>query len=91
MTDNDSTISGNDRFSLRKGLTFEFYNFQDNGEDMGFSQVVDVLNQLHLENQKLKEELFEAKCDYLMETSDEVDRALYVDDEIKELRKEVFG
>lgn len=42
------------------------------------------------ENEQLKQELFEAKKDYLIETSDVVDRALYVEDEIKELRINIF-
>lgn len=90
--ENDSTISGIEkRFTLRKGLTFEFYNFQENGEDMEFSQVVDVLNQLHTENKLLKKSLFESEKELLWVTSDEVDRALYFDDEVEELREEIFG
>ncbi len=42
------------------------------------------------ENQSLKKELFEAKSECLWVTSDEVDRALYYEDEIEELRKEIF-
>ena len=61
--ENDSTNSRIEkRFTLRKGLTFEFYNFQENGEDMEFSQVVDVLNKLHTENMLLKQELREKRC-----------------------------
>ena len=42
------------------------------------------------ENQSLKKELFEAKSECLWVTSDEVDRALHYEDEIEELRKEIF-
>ena len=37
----------------------------------------------------LKQRLFEAKRDYLMETSD-ISDALYIDEEMEQLRKEVY-
>lgn len=35
------------RFTFRDGLTFEFKNIQDNGKDLSFKDVVDVLNEQH--------------------------------------------
>ena len=45
---------------------------------------------LEEENEKLKKELFEARKDYLIETADISDK-LYLEDEIEEERKEIFG
>ncbi len=53
-------------------------------------EIITVNTELEKENSLLKKELFEAKKDYLIETSDEVDRALYLEYEIEELRKEIF-
>jgi len=33
------------RFTLREGLTFEFSNIQDNGNDLSFEDIVDLLNE----------------------------------------------
>ena len=33
------------RFTLRDGLTFEFSNIQDNGNDLSFEDIVDLLNE----------------------------------------------
>ena len=52
--------------------------------------LLELLNSLAEKNEWLKQELFEARKDYIIETSDEVDRALYVADEIKRLYKEIF-
>ena len=42
------------------------------------------------ENEQLKQELFEVSKELLLETSSEIDRILYCEDEIEELRKEIF-
>ena len=42
-------------------------------------------------NGDLKTELFEARKELLWATSDEVDRGLYYEDEVEELRKEIFN
>lgn len=44
---------------------------------------------LEKENKELKDKLFEAEKDYLIETSDISDK-LYLDEEIKKLKKEVY-
>ena len=49
----------------------------------------DVLS-LKKENEQLKQELFEISKELLWATSDEVDRVLYYEDEVEELRKEIF-
>ena len=45
---------------------------------------------LENENEQLKKELFETRKELLWTTSDEVDRVLYYEDEVEELRKEIF-
>lgn len=57
-------------------------------QSLGFCK--DNVKRLHDENEQLKKELFETKEAYLLETSDEVDRILYVPDEIEELRENIF-
>lgn len=42
------------------------------------------------QNEKLKKELFEVSKELLWVTSDEVDRVLHFEDEVEELRKEIF-
>lgn len=49
-----------------------------------------TLNELSEENEQLKQQLFEASKELLWVTSDEVDRVLYFEDELEELRKEIF-
>lgn len=49
-----------------------------------------ALSKYRKENEKLKKELFEARKDYLIETADISDK-LYLEDEIEEERKEIFG
>lgn len=50
----------------------------------------DYINYLKKQNEQLKQELFEARKDYLIETADISDK-LYLEDEIEEERKEIFG
>lgn len=45
---------------------------------------------LKMENERLKQELFEARRDYLIETADISDK-LYLEEEIEKERKEIFG
>ena len=45
---------------------------------------------LEKKNEQLKQQLFETSKELLWATSDEVDRALYYEDEVEELRKEIF-
>ena len=51
-----------------------------------YKQYKNLLN----ENEQLKNELFETSKELLWATSDEVDRVLYYEDEVEELRKEIF-
>lgn len=48
------------------------------------------LLQLRRDNKQLKQQLFETSKELLWATSDEVDRALHYEDEVEELRKEIF-
>ena len=50
-----------------------------------------LIKSVEKENGELKTELFEARKELLWATSDEVDRALYYEDEVEELRKEIFN
>jgi len=45
---------------------------------------------LEAENARLKEKLFEAEKDYLIETADVSDK-LHLEEDIKELKQEIFG
>jgi len=47
-------------------------------------------DELKKENDELKTELFEVSKELLWTTSDEVDRVLCYEDEVEELRKEIF-
>ena len=50
-----------------------------------------LIKSVEKENGELKTELFEASKELLWATSDEVDRGLYYEDEVEELRKEIFN
>ena len=50
----------------------------------------DKSKRLEKENKELKDKLFEAEKDYLIETADISDK-LYLDEEIRKLKKEVYG
>ena len=50
-----------------------------------------LIKSVEKENGELKTELFEARKELLWATSDEVDRVLYYEDEVEELRKEIFN
>lgn len=52
--------------------------------------VNDIMNALVEEKEQLKQELFEVSKELLYATSDDVDRVLYYEDEVEELRKEIF-
>ena len=45
------------RFTLREGLTFEFSNIQDNGNDLSFEDIVDLLNELSTSCRQLEREV----------------------------------
>lgn len=84
-----------ERFTIKEWDIWDYADsilviFQD-GEFISNKDVVDLLNKQDATIQHLKQELFEAREAYLWETSDVVDRALYVEDEIEELKKEIFG
>lgn len=50
-----------------------------------------LIKSVEKENGELKTELFESSKELLWATSDEVDRVLYYEDEVEELRKEIFN
>ena len=51
--------------------------------------VNDIMNEQHETIISLKKELFEAKKECIWATSDEVDRVLYFEDEVKELAEDL--
>ena len=53
-------------------------------------EVVDLLNEQEEEIKRLKDELFEARKDYIVDTADISDKP-YLDEMIEEERKEVYG
>lgn len=57
---------------------------------MSWKGVVDTLNSLKEENEQLKQQLFEARKDYLIETANISDTP-YLDEYIEELRQEILG
>lgn len=60
------------------------------GEEIPTCEICDLLNKQDKEIERLKGELFEVKCDYLIETSDVSDK-IYLEDEIDRLKFEIFG
>ena len=68
---------------LKKENKFLRCTIESNSQD-------DYINYLKKQNEQLKQELFEARKDYLIETADISDK-LYLEDEIEEERKEIFG
>lgn len=80
----------NKRFTLNSVMNFD-YGILDDGEEIGsLANICDLLNELNDENHKLKQQLFETSKELLWATSDEVDRSLHYEDEVEELRKEIF-
>ena len=53
-------------------------------------ELMEENEELKEQNEKLKKELFEVSKELLWVTSDEVDRVLHFEDEVEELRKEIF-
>lgn len=86
------------RFSIKEGSSIGLSSiYTDNGKVMTQLEVLDVLIKQHetiqtltKENEQLKQQLFEARKDYLIETADISDKP-YLDDEIEKERKEIFG
>ena len=82
-------MTENKRFTLRNGLTFEMVNFQDNGNDLSFHEVLSMLNALHEKNQSLKQGINEVKellleeVDVFSDKATEHDINAYI--ELKEL------
>ncbi len=71
-------------------LDGEYWESWDNyGEEMA-DAINKEFNKLEKENEQLKQELFETSKELLWATSDEVDRALHYEEEVEELRKEIF-
>ena len=66
-------------------LKNEVYDWKVSAEDQ-----LKLGKSLKEENEQLKQQLFETSKELLWATSDEVDRALHYEDEVKELRKEIF-
>ncbi|MBR0272389.1 MAG: hypothetical protein IJQ68_10460 [Methanobrevibacter sp.] len=54
------------------------------------NKIDDKIVELECENEQLKKELFETKRDYLIETADISDKP-YLEKELEELQKEIFG
>lgn len=64
-----------------------------NEEDVKYENVeniVDLLNEQEELIKRLKEELFEARKDYIVDTADISDKT-YLDEMIEEERKEIYG
>ena len=88
-------MSENKRFTTDDGLEDVLcWEINDKkNENMTCGECVKLLNEyvdVKKENEQLKQELFETSKELLWATSDEVDRALHYEDEVEELRKEIF-
>ena len=59
-------------------------------ESINLKQIVDLLNEQDIEIKRLKDELFEARKDYIVDTADISDKP-YLDEMIEEERKEIYG
>ena len=75
----------------------EYPDVYDNDKRLNRKEIVELLieyfedcDELITENEQLKQELFEAKKDYLIETAD-ISDTLHLDEDIKQLRQEIFG
>ena len=58
--------------------------------DENLLDLAEYVDRVQYENEQLKQQLFETSKELLWATSDEVDRALHYEDEVEELRKEIF-
>lgn len=90
MTENKRyIIKGTDDFFLHIEDT-TFTEDKHEGSIYNIYQVVDRLNEQDIEIKRLKEELFEARKDYIVDTADISDKT-YLDEMIEEERKEIYG
>lgn len=81
------------QYNLRAGYYYEYTGIcSDTDENLTTNEVVRLLNELSEEKEELKQELFESKKDYLIETySDNPTRRDEKIQGLKEEFKERFG
>ena len=65
-------------------------SFYENDKPLTTKEVWDILNEQEELIKRLKEELFEARKDYIVDTADISDKT-YLDEMIEEERKEIYG
>ena len=87
----------NENMQLKDDLKKKFVPFaraDENGitkvDTDSFIEYMQEINELRMENIRLKQELFEVEKAYLIETTDENDEVVDLEKEIEELRKEIF-
>ena len=80
-----------------KRFTNDIHRIYDNNEEIACADtmddaeiLVDLLNEKEELIKRLKEELFEARKDYIVDTADISDKP-YLDEMIEEERKEIYG
>ena len=80
-----------------KRFTSDIHRIYDNNEEIACADtmddaeiLVDLLNEQEELIKRLKEELFEARKDYIVDTADISDKP-YLDEMIEEERKEIYG
>ena len=80
-------MTTNKRFTLKHYEDTDWA--YDNGKSIYTKEMVELLNEQEETIQSLKQELFEARKDYLIETAD-ISDTLHLDEDIEELRQEIF-
>ena len=80
-----------------KRFTNDIHRIYNNNEEIACADtmddaeiLVDLLNEQEELIKRLKEELFEARKDYIVDTADISDKP-YLDEMIEEERKEIYG
>ena len=90
MSEIDTYQKGNFKLEEWEDVNYCEHYFYKNDEALTDNEIVDLLNEQDIEIKRLKEELFEARKDYIVDTADISDKP-YLDEMIEEERKEIYG
>lgn len=88
--DEEYYIFDSTKISKEEVLEKAEYSYDVFGDSLMENEVLDLLNEQDIEIKRLKEELFEARKDYIVDTADISDKT-YLDEMIEEERKEIYG
>ena len=70
-------------------IALQNISYQRDEFHRGARENANRVGKLKKENEQLKKELFESRCEYIYDTADITDK-LYIDEEIEEMRKNIF-